>query len=109
MLGRSGASGLVTVNVDNGPAISNITVGSGLTASSARISWLTDVASDGQVEYGTTTSYELSSPVDTQMDVRHQLDLTSLAAGTVYHFRVRSRDANGAPTVSDDGVFFTAP
>ena len=109
ILGRSGSSGLITVNVDNGPVISNVSVGSGLTASSARISWSTDLLSDGQVEYGPTAAYGLSTPIDGQIDVRHQMEVTSLASGAVYHFRVRSRDANGAMSVSNDALFFTAP
>lgn len=109
VLGRSGVSGPVAVQVDNGPTISGISVSAGLTASSARISWSTDVASDGQVEYGPTATYGLTTPVDSQVDVRHDLELTGLLPDTVYHFRVRSRDASGASAVSADGTFFTAP
>ena len=108
VLGRSGTSGMITVQIDNGPRISNVIVAQGLTATSAQITWSTDIPADGQVEYGPTTAYGLSTPVNAVPDVRHDLELTSLASGAVYHFRVRSRDANGALTVSGDSTFFTA-
>ena len=108
-LGRSGVSGPVSVQVDNGPTISGVSVGPGLTASSAHVTWTTDVPSDGQVEYGPSVAYGLSTPVDGQIDVRHDLQLTGLLPDAVYHFRVRSRDANGASSVSADATFFTSP
>ncbi|MBV9134723.1 MAG: fibronectin type III domain-containing protein, partial [Chloroflexi bacterium] len=109
VMGRSGASAGVSVQVDNGPLIRSVTMAPGLTATSAQVTWSTDVPADGQVEYGLTTAYELSTPVDLVADTRHQMQLTGLAPGAVYHYRVRSRDANGAAAVSADGVFYTLP
>jgi hypothetical protein len=108
-LGRSGASAVASVQVDNGPRISGVSIADGITASSMRVSWTTDIAADGQVEYGQTTQYELSTPVDLSAGTRHEMQLTGLAAGAVYHYRVKSRDANGAAAVSADGVFYTLP
>jgi hypothetical protein len=108
LLGRSGASGPLSVQVDNGPAISGVAVGPGLTASSARITWTTDIPADGQVEYGPTPAYGLSSPVDSELALRHDLQLTGLASNAVYHYRVRSRDTNGAVAVSPDATLFTS-
>jgi hypothetical protein len=107
--GRSGSSGLVSVQVDNGPRLANIVVAPGLTTSSAFVRWSTDVPADGQVDYGLTMAYELSTPVDQVADTRHDMQLTGLAPGSVYHYRVRSRDVNGAAAVSADGVFYTLP
>jgi hypothetical protein len=107
-LGRSSVSGNVSVQVDNGPTISNVTVSPGLTASSARVTWTTDVASDGQVEYGLTSAYGLTTPVDAVMGVRHDMQLTGLSAGAAYHYRVRSRDGAGAVAESPDGTLFTS-
>jgi hypothetical protein len=109
LLGRSGASGLVSVQVDNGPQISNLSVGPGLTATSMRVTWTTDLPSDGQVEFGLGPQYELSTPVDVVADTRHDMQLTGLAPGAVYHFRVRSRDAQGALATSPDATFNTLP
>src|SRR5205085_2232109 len=75
---------------------------------SARLTWTTDVLADAQVEYGTTTSYGLLTPLDVRVDWRHDMQLTGLAPGTIYHYRVRSRDAAGALSTSLDATFFTA-
>lgn len=107
--GRSGSAGLVSVQVDNGPRLTNIVVAPGLTTSSALVRWSTDVPADGQVDYGVTTAYELSTPVDQVADTQHDMQLTGLAPGSVYHYRVRSRDANGAAATSADGIFYTLP
>jgi hypothetical protein len=106
-LGRTSTSGLLPVQVDNGPVISSVGVAAGLTATSMHVTWATDVVSDAQVEYGPTTAYGLSTPVDGQMENRHDLQLNGLAPGAAYHYRVRSRDANGAAAVSADATFFT--
>ncbi len=108
MLGRSAASGMLSVQVDNGPIMSGIVVSQGLTASSARITWRTDMLSDAQVEFGPTLGYGSSTPVDPRFDWSHEAQLTGLAPGTTYHYRVRSRDANGAMAVSQDSTFATA-
>jgi hypothetical protein len=107
LLGRSGSSPLVNVQVDNGPLISSIALVPGLTGSSMRVRWVTDVLADAQVEFGPTPAYGMSTPVDARPDWRHEMQLTGLWPATVYHYRVRSRDANGALGVSADQVFFT--
>jgi phosphodiesterase/alkaline phosphatase D-like protein len=107
VLGRSATSGLVGVQVDNGPLISGVALIPGVTASSARVTWTTDVLADGQVEFGPTLAHGVSTPVDSRADWRHDMQLTGLLPGTLYHYRVRSRNANGAVSVSADQVFFT--
>jgi hypothetical protein len=107
ILGRSATSGMLSVQVDNGPLISGMVMSPGLTATSARITWTTDVLSDGQVEFGPTFGYGSSTPVDARVGWSHEVQLTGLAAGTTYHYRVRSRDANGALAVSQDATFAT--
>ena len=99
-LGRTGVSGNVNVQVDNGPTLSNVAMSPGLTASSARITWITNVPADGQIEYGPTTAYGLSTPVDPVARMQHEMQLTGLNPDAAYHYRVRSRDAAGAQTVS---------
>jgi hypothetical protein len=109
LLGRTGASALLSVQVDNGPAISNVTVAAGLTSTSQRVTWSTDMPGDGQVEYGLTTAYGTATPVDALPALRHDMQLTSLAPGAIYHYRVKSRDANGGLATSPDGTFYTLP
>ncbi|MBI3305422.1 fibronectin type III domain-containing protein, partial [Candidatus Parcubacteria bacterium] len=75
-----------------------IIYGSGLvtpTATSARISWFTFEPSDAQVEYGTTASYGSLTPLDPQLGLNHEVNLTGLSPGTLYYYRVRSRDESG--------------
>jgi hypothetical protein len=107
VLGRSGTSGVLGVQVDNGPTISGVNMSLGLTASSARISWTTDIVSDAQVEFGPTFGYGARTPVDPRVGWFHEAQLTGLMPGTTYHYRVRSRDANGALSVSQDATFAT--
>jgi hypothetical protein len=106
-LGRSSSSRTISVQVDNGPRISGVSMSPGLTARSARVSWTTDVLADGQVEFGLTPAYGFLTPVDTRPEWRHEMQLTGLLPGTLYHLRARSRDANGAIALSADQVFFT--
>src|SRR5262249_35122679 len=60
-----------------------------------------------QVEYGTTTAYGNGSTLDTTMVTSHSMTLSGLLAGTVYHYRVRSRDASGMLSISADFSFIT--
>jgi hypothetical protein len=107
MLGRSATSAMLSVQVDNGPIISGIGVSLGLTATSARIAWRTDVLSDAQVEFGPTVGYGSSTPVNPRGGWSHEVQLTGLTPGTTYHYRVRSRDVNGVLAVSQDATFAT--
>lgn len=71
------------------PAISNIQ-SSNITINSATITWATDIAADSQVEYGPTTSYGTSSPLDTSLLTTHSVSLTGLSSGITYNYRVKS-------------------
>jgi hypothetical protein len=109
VLGRTATSASVSVRVDNGPTISQVVAERGLTASSIRVRWSTDVLADSQVEYGTTTAYGLSTPQESTMEWTHEQQLTGLQPGTTYHLRVRSRDTLGAVATSADVTFTTPP
>ena len=106
--GRSGSSATIGVQVDNGPRISGAAVSAGLTASSAHVSWTTDVPADAQVEFGPTAQYGFASPIDARPALSHDIQLTGLPPGATYHYRVKSRDANGAIAASPDQTFATA-
>jgi len=95
------------------PTISNI-ASVNLTSSGApgwvrttTITWTTDEASDTQVEYGTSSSYDGASTLDTALVTSHSANLTNLPANTTIHFRVRSRDAAGNLALSNDLTFTT--
>jgi RHS repeat-associated protein len=88
--------------------ISNIAAG-GITTSGATITWTTNGNSDSQVEYGVDTGYGLLAPTtpNPALVTAHSQVLSGLTAGTVYHYRVKSRDAGGKLAVSDDFTFTT--
>jgi regulation of enolase protein 1 (concanavalin A-like superfamily) len=88
------------------PTITNVT-SSGITSNQATISWTTNEFSDSQIEYGVTTSYGSSTPLDSSMVTSHSMVITGLTAGTVYHYKVKSKDAAGNVGSSPDNSFTT--
>jgi len=90
------------------PAISNASAGS-VTATSAIVSWTTNVPADSQVQYGPTTGYGSLTPIDGTLVTSHSVLMTGLTPGTLYHFQTVSNDSTGAMTASVDGTFATAP
>jgi hypothetical protein len=107
--GNATTSAAVSVTVvDNAaPAISAI-VASAVTTSGATIAWTTNESSDSQVEYGTTTGYGSTTPLNANLVGAHIVSLSGLASSTLYHYRVRSRDAAGNLATSPDFTFTTA-
>src|SRR5881296_1937266 len=105
--GNTATSAAVSVTVSN--AVPDITPpsASGITSSSATISWTTDEASDSQVEYGTSTAYGSVTALNASLVTAHSQALSGLSASTLYHYRVKSRDAVGNLAVSGDGTFTT--
>jgi hypothetical protein len=112
-LGLTGCSGLVNANGGNpgGPpaalAISGVQAGTP-TTSGFQVSWATNMAANSAIDYGTGASYGSSTPVNSTMVTSHQVALTNLTTGTLYHFRVRSTDAKGSNAASSDMTFATA-
>lgn len=88
------------------PVFSNVR-SSNVTNTSATITWTTNEAADSQVEFGTTPSYGRSTVLNPQMTTDHSQSLSGLIPGTVYHFRVKSRDAAGNLGTSTDFTFMT--
>ena len=88
--------------------ITNVQV-TNVTARRATITWTTDRPADSQVEYGSTTAYGQSTPLDTTLVTTHSQTLTGLSPDSTYHFRVRSIDASVNLVMSGDGVVITAP
>src|SRR5213596_636811 len=92
----SGCAGLVS-GANNTPcptalSITNVQATS-TTTSNTQIVWTTNVPADSAVDYGTTTSYGSSTPVDPTMVTNHQVTLLGLVAGTTYYYQVRSTDS----------------
>ncbi len=110
LLGLTSTSAPVSVIVNNTvlvpPVISAVSAG-GITSSGATITWTTDVPASSQVEYGLTTSYGASTLLDSTLVTGHTQALSGLAANTLYHYRVRSRGANGLEVISGDFTLTT--
>jgi hypothetical protein len=81
------------------PAIQDIGIQDGLTASSVTVTWRTDnVASDSMVlfrEQGTTDWTQVGTPARTKV---HQVQVQGLDSAKFYEFVVRSRACNGTTT-----------
>ncbi len=78
------------------------------TTTTATITWTTAVPANSQVAYGTTTSYGSNTALNSNLVTTHSVTLTSLAAGTTYHYRVLSADSTGVMVTGLDNVFTTA-
>jgi hypothetical protein len=94
-----------TVPANNPPVISGLAV-SNITTTGATITWNTDSAAIGQVEYGTSISYGTTTAPDAVASTGHSQTLTGLTPMTTYHFRARSTNAGGL-TVTTDQTFTT--
>jgi len=77
------------------------------TTTTATITWTTAVPATSQITYGTTTSYGSSSALNSNLVTAHSATLTSLTAGTTYHYRVLSADSTGVMVTGLDNVFTT--
>jgi hypothetical protein len=82
-------------------------VTAGTTSTTATITWTTAVPANSQIAYGTTTSYGSSSALNSNLVTTHSATLTSLTAGTTYHYRVLSADSTGVLVTGLDNVFTT--
>jgi len=87
------------------PTISGIFVDS-ITQSSARVNWSTNELATSRVLYGLTSAYG-STVENGNLVANHQVTLSGLAAGTLYHYSVSSYDASGNGATSTDQTFTT--
>ncbi len=87
------------------PILSNVT--ESLTAGSASISWTTNEPATSQIEYGPDNSYGTSTTIDTELVTNHTVVVSGLTAGTLYHYRIKSKDASGNLATGSDTTFTT--
>jgi hypothetical protein len=112
--GANGATGYSTqysftttgTAVTGPPAISNVAV-SGVTNTSATITWTTDQASTSLVNFGTTNGYGSNSSLDSTLVTAHSVTLTGLTQGTTYDFDVVSANAGAMSSTSGNSTFTT--
>ncbi|OGS28136.1 MAG: hypothetical protein A2297_09615 [Elusimicrobia bacterium RIFOXYB2_FULL_48_7] len=102
------SNGQVVVAPDTtGPAVSAVAA-QNITQTGATIIWTTDEPSTSQVEYGRSISYGRVTIDNPAMDTAHSVALPELIAGSVYHYRIISRDASNNETTSGDYTFTTS-
>lgn len=70
----------------------------------AAVMWTTNAASNSSVDYGLSSGYGSTTPVQPAAVTAHTVLLTGLVPQKVYHYRVRS-----GTTVSGDRTFSTSP
>jgi len=95
----------MTVLTWTAPQISNVQV-SGITATSATITWTTDVSASGQALYGASASYGSKSALNGAATTQ-SVTLTGLTAGQTYNFAVSATNAAGATSTSSNATFTT--
>jgi fibronectin type 3 domain-containing protein len=88
------------------PVISNIEV-TGVTDSSATITFFTDEPATSSIDYGFSSSYGLVA-ADDGFATAHIINLSGLSASSIYYFQVRSEDSASNVGVSAEGSFATA-
>lgn len=74
----------------------------------ATVTWTTNEPADSQIEYGPTAAYGNSTVRASPLVTSHSVSIVGLSPGTLYHYRVRSRDAAGNLTVGSDQTLVTA-
>lgn len=89
------------------PSIANVSAES-IPEITAIISWTTDEPATSQVEYGKTTAYSLTTPLDSELVTSHSISITGLDPDSTYHFIVKSEDLAGNEAVSGDHTFTTS-
>jgi hypothetical protein len=107
----SGCAGLISSQPKSqspgAPVISGVTPAQ-ISSTAATISWTTDQASDSQVDYGASANYGATSTLNSTMVSSHAISISSLTAATLYHYRVKSKNAAGLLATSADFTFTTA-
>ncbi len=96
-----------TIVLDTTPPTISAQTASGITSSAASITWTTSESATSQVEYGTTASYGQTTALDSTLTTSHIVALSTLSAGTLYHYRARSKDALGNERLGADATFTT--
>src|SRR3989441_24250 len=97
----------VTVANDTTPPVISSVSAFNISSAAATITWATNEAGDSQVDYGLTTAYGSSTPLNLSLLTAHAMTLTGLLATTTYHYRVKSRDAAGNLATSADFTLTT--
>jgi hypothetical protein len=99
--GSTGASTLYSFTTTGAPSSTPPNIGNvvaNIMSTSATITWMTDQPSSSQVNYGLTSSYGSSSPLDSTLVNSHSVTITGLTPGTTYNYDVASTSSLGTGT-----------
>ncbi len=91
------------------PCISNVSADS-TTESSTVITWVTDEAATGEVQYGTSAdALNASTDLNTNLNVNHStcFPVSGLEPNTTYYFKVISKDGGKNASESEVNSFTT--
>jgi hypothetical protein len=104
-------SGTAVVNLTaaastGGLGITSVAV-SGVTSTSATVSWQTGLPAYSGIDYGTSTSYGKTTP-GWSVSTAPSFTLTGLQPGTTYFLMLWSISASGGPTVNANASFTTS-
>jgi plastocyanin len=102
-----GPGGVATATPTSAPgsfALSDVRV-SNSTSSSVTIAWRTSVPATSQINYGVSSAYGLTSPLDSALVSDHTQTVTGLTTGATFHYQVVSRDGSGSQIRSTDRTF----
>lgn len=91
--------------IADNPVISDISVFT--TTNSAAIVWSTSEPATGKVDYGFTSAYGQSTPVDSNLKYSHLIEITNLEINRSYHYMITSSDENGNTSTTQDLTFTT--
>jgi peroxiredoxin len=92
---------VATSNKDTSyPEISSISTGF-ITDSSITVTWKTDEATTGNVDYSVDKSYKETASQGSNTSIWHTVRVDGLKPDTLYSLKLRSKDASGKETVQE--------
>lgn len=78
-----------------------------VTDTTATIDWTTDVPTEGNVSYGTTTPFTASTSMETSFSTTHTATITGLTPNTTYQYEIDVVDQAGTTGTSGQLAFTT--
>ena len=90
------------------PVISDIAAGIDSATLNVLVVWATNELANGRVDYGPTSSYGSSTPLNPELTTSHFFTIEGIPQGQTLHYRVRSADQFGNEAVSGDRTIVVA-
>lgn len=102
------AASSATINIEGNINFIDYNISSsGIGASTANVTWMTNGYSNSIVDYGTSSSSYGSSKTNTTKAYSHLVQLDSLSEFTMYYYRITSIMSDGTITTSAEKTFTT--